>query len=285
MPVEPIRANPAGSCFPPRPGANLVTTWVKTGYEYAVFCVGLALFAALLLVWNLLAAIVTPLLPRRTGAALGQMAIMLMSRAYLFVLTLSGLVKLDLDVLDALRDERSLIVAPNHPSLLDVALMVSRLPRAVCIMKAGLGENILLRPTVGLAGYIRNDSAIATIRKACTAVRDGRQLLIFPEGTRTTLTPVNRFKGGFALIAKATGVPVQTVFIETNSPFLGKGWSLFRKPDFPLIYRARLGRRFEVDGGVKAFVADLEDYYREVLEPGHSHYAASGSLMPRSPIA
>jgi 1-acyl-sn-glycerol-3-phosphate acyltransferase len=96
-------------------------------------------------------------------------------------------------------------------------------------------------------------------------VRAGGQLLIFPEGTRTTRKPVNRFKGGFALIAKTARVPVQTVFIETNSPFLSKGWPIFRKPEFPLIYRARLGRRFEVDGEVRAFVADMESYYRGAL--------------------
>ncbi|MGQ0522895.1 MAG: lysophospholipid acyltransferase family protein [Betaproteobacteria bacterium] len=175
--------------------------------------------------------------------------------------------KLDLDVLDALRDEPSLIIAPNHPALLDAVLMMSRLPRAVCIMKAQLGENAFLGGAVRLAGYIRNDSAVKMIRRASTTVRDGGQLLIFPEGTRTARQPVNPFKGGFALIAKTARVPVQTVFIATNSPFLSKGWPLFKKPDFPLIYRARLGRRFEVDGEVKTFVADMERYYRKALKP------------------
>ena len=53
----------------------------------------------------------------------------------------------------------------------------------------------------------------------------------------------------------------------------GEGWPLFRKPAFPLAYRARLGERFEVTGDVKAFVADLEDYYRQTL--------AAGSAGPR----
>lgn len=275
MPVEPMRPNPAASYFPLANGTTRLATGVKLGYEYAVFYVGLVLFAAPLLAWSMLAAILGLVLPRRIGAVLGRWAITLMCRAYLYALTRSGLVKLDLDVLDALRDRRSLIIAPNHPSLLDVILMVSRLPLAVCIMKAELGENVLLSAAVNLAGYIRNDSAVTMIRQASMTVRAGGQLLIFPEGTRTTRKPVNPFKGGFALIAKTARVPVQTVFIETNSPFLSKGWSLFKKPDFPLIYRARLGRRFEVDGEVKAFVVDMEGYYREALEPGDSPRAAA----------
>ena len=105
---------------------------------------------------------------------------------------------------------------------------------------------------------------------AAAAVRAGSQLLVFPEGTRTRREPVNHFEGGFALIAKTARVPVQTVFIETNSLFLSKGWPLFRKPAFPLIYRARLGRRFEVKGDVKALVAELECYYRKTLAAGTS---------------
>ena len=79
------------------------------------------------------------------------------------------------------------------------------------------------------------------VRVGRAAVRAGNQLLVFPEGTRTRQHRRYGFKGGFALIAKSAGVPVQTVFIETNSRFLGKGWPLFRKPVFPLVYRVRLG--------------------------------------------
>jgi len=120
--------------------------------------------------------------------------------------------------------------------LLDVVLVVSRLPHVVCIMKAEILRNLFLGGGARLAAYIRNDSCFAMIRTAAAAVGAGSQLLVFPEGTRTRRAPVNHFEGGFALIAKTARVPVQTVFIETNSLFLGKGWPLFRKPAFPLTY-------------------------------------------------
>jgi 1-acyl-sn-glycerol-3-phosphate acyltransferase len=96
-------------------------------------------------------------------------------------------------------------------------------------------------------------------------LRAGNQLLMFPEGTRTRKKSSCRFKGGYALIAKTAGVPVQTVFIETNSKFLGKGWPLYRKPAFPLIYRVRLGQRFEVDGEVKSAVSAMERYHCDAM--------------------
>jgi 1-acyl-sn-glycerol-3-phosphate acyltransferase len=253
-----IPAKPAGV-------AQRALRLLRSAYEYLVLYLGLLLFALPLFIWSQLAVLLFHVLPARTGRSVGQSVLTMMFRAYLFALKATGLVKLDLSALDALRDERSLIIAPNHPCLLDAVLVVSRLPRVVCIMKSELGENAIFGGGSRLAQYISNNSSLGLVRSASAAVRAGSQLLVFPEGTRTRQGSVNGFRPGFALIARKAGVPVQTVFIETNSRFLGKGWPIFRKPVFPLVYRARLGERFDVDADIRSFVADLEDYYRESL--------------------
>ena len=247
-------------------GMSPVWKWLKLPYEYFVLYVGLFIFGVMSLSWSLPATVLYPLLPRRMGAALGQRVIMIVFRSYLFILKASGLVEYDLSALDVLRHEGALIIAPNHPSLIDVVLIASRLPRIVGIMKAKIWDNLLLGGGARLAGYIRNDSPASMIRLAAAAMHTNSQLLVFPEGTRTLSSPLNHFKGGFALIAKTAGMPIQTVFIEANTPFLGKGWPLLKKPEFPLIYRARLGQRFEVTGEVKKFVADLEHYFQQQPE-------------------
>lgn len=241
---------------------NRIARYLRLPYEYFVFYAGLLVFAVMCLSWSLLATLLFPLLPRRMRTPLGQFVIMAGFRGYLVLLQASGLVKCDLRALDALRQEGALIIAPNHPSLIDVVLIASRLPHIVGIMKAELWHNLMLGGGARLAGYIRNDSPTGMVRLAIAAARNGNQLLIFPEGTRTREKSVNAFKPGFALIAKKAGVPIQTVFIETNSPFLGKAWPLFKKPAFPLVYRVRLGQRFEVKGNIKTFIAELENYYK-----------------------
>jgi 1-acyl-sn-glycerol-3-phosphate acyltransferase len=186
-------------------------------------------------------------------------------RGYLAAMEAVGLFNCDLRALDALRNEGAMIIAPNHHSLLDAVLVISRLPRVVCITKASLWDNWFLGGGIRLASYIRNDAPVNLIKLALIELRADRQLLIFPEGTRTVVPPINPFKGGFALMAQKAGVPVQTVFIESSSRYLTKGWSLFRRPDFPLNYRARLGRRFDVGDDVHGFVAELERYFRREL--------------------
>ena len=231
-----------------------------------LFYLGLALFGLLSLAWSLPAGLLNRLLPQRRRAPLGQFMIMAGFRIFIAAMEGCGLFRCELGALDALRDEGRLIIAANHPSLLDAVLVISRLPRVVCITKASLWRNWFLGGGIRLAGYLRNDGPVTLVRSGLAELRAGHQLLIFPEGTRTVGAPVNRFTGGFALMAQKTGAEVQTVFIESSPPYLAKGWPLFRRPEFPLVHRARLGRRFAVTGNVRDFVAGLEAYFAQALD-------------------
>lgn len=189
----------------------------------------------------------------------------LLLRIFFRMLIASSVLRLDLSALHVLRGRSGIIIAPNHPCLLDALLIISRIPEVGCIMKAPIWDNPVLGGAARLMGYIRNDAPLNMVRQAVDGLAAGTPLLVFPEGTRTRRKPVNAFKGGFALIAKRAGVPIQTVFIETDNPFLSKGWPLFKRPTFPLVYRVRLGQAFTVEGSVHAFVKRLEQYYRDEL--------------------
>lgn len=251
------------SCTAAAPRSGL--GWLALGYEHLVFYGLLAIFGFASLFWTLPAALLYRVLPRRVGEPFGQRAIMLGFRFFVGAMRASGLIQCDLRALDALRGDRALVIAPNHPSLLDAVLVMSRLPRISCAAKAEIWYNAFLGAGARLAGFIRNDSPATLVREAVRQLAAGRHFLIFPEGTRSHASLVGDFKGGFALIAKRAGAPVQTLFIESNSGFLGKGWPFFRKPQFPLVYRIRLGERFTAGGDLHDFVAGLHAYYRREL--------------------
>jgi 1-acyl-sn-glycerol-3-phosphate acyltransferase len=240
---------------------------LRPGMEYLAFYFALLYFGVGGVVCTCVCALLYPLLPPAAGARLGRNAIGFLFRTYLALLAGIGLLRVDLRALDALRDQPRLIIAPNHPSLLDAVLVISRVPELGCIMKAPIWDNPVLGGGARLSRYIRNDSPRAMLRGAVRELRAGHALLVFPEGTRTRSGTVDRFRGGFALIAKRAGAAVQTVFIETNSAYLTKGWPLLRKPDLPLEYSVRLGRRFQVQGDLREFVTALERYYAEELAP------------------
>jgi 1-acyl-sn-glycerol-3-phosphate acyltransferase len=211
--------------------------------------------------WNLAALVLYPLLPRPLGLQVGRSMISWGYGQFWRLAAFTGMMRLDAAVLDSLRDESGLIVVANHPSMLDAVMLMARLPRSACIMKASLMRNPLLGPGARLARYIRNDSAYGMIQCAVLDLRAGGQLVMFPEGTRTTRSPLNPFHASFTLIARRAGVPIQAVFIDTDSPYLGKGWPLWRLPPLPILFSVRMGRRFAPQDDHLALMAQIEAYY------------------------
>lgn len=248
--------------------------WIA--YEYVAMLLGLAALAVLCLIWLPFALMLYPVLPRRLGQPLGRRAIAFGFGLYLRLLELFCACRFDLAALDALRAEGPLILAANHPSLLDAVMVTSRLPNAVCVMKAALMDNILFGAAARLARYIRNNAPLEMILGAREELQGGAHLVIFPEGTRTTNFPLDPCTPSTGLISRRTGIPVQTLLIEFSTPYLGKAWPLFRRPVLPLACRIRLGRRFAPATDVTAFTRELETYFRQELEmPPHKPSTAS----------
>ncbi len=234
--------------------------WIA--YEYVAMVIGLGSLALICLGWLPIALLSYPLLPQRLGQPLGRRFISGGFRVYLRILELFCACRFDLKELDSLRDSGPLIVAANHPSLLDAVMIVSRLPNAVCVMKASLMDNILFGAAARLARYIRNDNPLEMILNSREALQHGAQLVIFPECTRTVDFPINHCSPSTALVANRTRVAVQTVLIEFSTPYLGKAWPLFRRPQLPLSCRVRLGEVFPPPSNVQAFTVEIEAYFR-----------------------
>lgn len=234
-------------------------------YEHLAMVVGLGALAAICLAWLPVASALHPVLPRRLAEHLGRRVIMLAFRHYLHILTLLCACRFDLSELDTLREERSVIIAANHPSLLDAVLLVSHLPNAVCVMKASLMDNLLFGSAARLARYVRNDGAYRLIKQGRQSLAEGAQVVLFPEGTRTTDFPINPLGLTLGLMAKRAQAPVQTVLLEFSTPYLGKTWPLWQPPQLPLRCKARLGRRFDPPEDHVAFTAMLETYFRAEL--------------------
>lgn len=251
------------------------------GYDYLVLYLGLIWLGVMCLAWTPIALIVNPILPVRWGRALGRYVTMGGFRIYLGSLQLSGRCHFDLAALDALRHEPGLILAPNHPGMLDAVMVISRLPNVACVLKANLMNNLFLGAGARLSRYIRNDPVRRMVQIAAEDVASGSHLLLFPEGTRTIVDPVNPLKGSIALISHHARAPIQTILIETDTHYLSKGWPLFRKPPMPIHFRVRLGRRFAPPEHSHEFMAQLEDYFSHELVQGSAFFPCH--TLPQQP--
>jgi 1-acyl-sn-glycerol-3-phosphate acyltransferase len=239
--------------------------FARTLYEYFALYSSLTLLGIICLTWSVFALPLYFILPERLGTSIGRRGIMGGFRLYAWSLSITGAYRLDLRAVDSLRGGPPVILAPNHPCLIDALLILTRHPNLVCVMKSELMRNVFLGSGSRLARYVRNDSSRQMVKESVAHLRRGGVLLLFPEGTRTIHSPINSLVGSVGLIAKYANVPVQTLVIETDSPYLSKGWPLFRRPSLPITYRVRLGKRFDAPTDVAAFTADLDQYYRREL--------------------
>jgi 1-acyl-sn-glycerol-3-phosphate acyltransferase len=260
---------------------------LKTLFDHLATYAILAWLGLICLSWSVLALVCYPLLPRRWGTSFGRVGIMAGFRMFAWTLTWSGAYRLDLRALDALRGGPPIVLVPNHPSLIDALLILTRHPNVACVMKKELLRNIFLGAGSRLARYIPSGQPRQMIKDCVEELGRGGVVLLFPEGTRTTRPPINALTGSVGVIAKHARVPVQLLIIETDSPYLSKGWGLCRVPSLPITYRVRLGRRFDPPENVAAFMEELEQEFSTELAGapqggwlGETHAAPHNHLIP-----
>jgi 1-acyl-sn-glycerol-3-phosphate acyltransferase len=237
-----------------------------TLWRYLIGYVGLLSLGVICLAWSVVALPAYLLLPARRGAAFGRAGICRGFYLYRWIIGAIGAYRLDLSEVEQLQHESALILAPNHPQMIDALLLLTCHENMVCVMKAQLMRNLFLGAGSRLARYIANEPPRRMIESAVAALKDGAVLVLFPEGTRSTRFPINNFQLSVAAISKHAQVPVQTVIIETDSPYLSKGWPLLQLPQFPITFKARLGRRFNPPADARAFTRELEQYFIEQLQ-------------------
>lgn len=229
----------------------------------ALLC-GITLFGVICLAWTVIA-LPLLLLPQHWGRRCGRRGIQVGFGFFFRALRVLGVCRADMQALAALRDGPPVVLAPNHPALLDALLIIAHEPRVACVLKSSLLSNVFLGAGARLARYISHDPPRGMIRAAVAELERGGIVLLFPEGTRTACAPVSDLQAGVGIIAKQARVPVQTLIIELDAPYGSKGSGLLRFSAVPFNYRMRLGKRFDPPEDVRSFMAELDRYFRQTL--------------------
>lgn len=147
-----------------------------------------------------------------------------------------GIMTYSVDGLEKLQNSRQELVIANHPSLIDVVVLIGMMQQANCVVKQSLWSNPFTKGPVQSAGYILNAGSQQFVEDCVTRLKENNaaSLLIFPEGTRTEKgMTLNEFQRGAANIAIRANVPIRPVIITCTPSTLTKNEKWYHVPSRP----------------------------------------------------
>lgn len=203
---------------------------VATGLCFATFGVGGLLLTLLVFPW--LRLLRPPLRLRWTRWVIHRAF-----AGFMWLMETLGVMRLEVQGAQALRECRHVLVLANHPTLVDVVALVSLIPNASCVVKEALWKNPFLGGVVRAAGYINNSTPEALLEACAQDLADGNPLLIFPEGTRSEPGRPLRFLRGASYLALMSGKPVLPVLIDCQPSTLTKNKRWYQIPERPFRLR------------------------------------------------
>jgi 1-acyl-sn-glycerol-3-phosphate acyltransferase len=130
---------------------------------------------------------------------------------------------------------RPYVMIANHPSLIDMILLMGALPGLTCVTKGSWSRSVVLGPLLRQTHYLpgpgsgeeESDDMLGTMVKH---VESGHPLLVFPEGTRSPVERLLRFRRGAVETALRAKVPLVCLFVSLDRPFLMKGTPFWKVP-------------------------------------------------------
>ncbi len=129
--------------------------------------------------------------------------------------------------MDNLPEDDGFIMFPNHQGMFDILIFLACCPRPFAFLAKKEASNIILLKQVmeALGSYAmdREDmkQSMGVINKVAEDVRNGKNFVIFPEGTRSKVkNTLAEFKGGsFKSATKARCPIVPCALLDSYKPF------------------------------------------------------------------
>lgn len=135
---------------------------------------------------------------------------------------------------ERLDPRQTYIFMSNHVSNLDPPLLIPLLPKRTSVL---VKKELFRIPVLGYAMRVaklvavdrhNRDAAVASVRSAGEVIRQGLDMTVFPEGTRSRDGRLLPFKKGPFYLALETGCPIVPVTLLGTWEILPKGNFLIR---------------------------------------------------------
>jgi 1-acyl-sn-glycerol-3-phosphate acyltransferase len=197
-------------------------------------------------------------------------------KGFIKLMQLVGVFNFDFSAATELQQARGQIIIANHPSLIDVVALIAMTPYANCVVKAQLFGNPFMRGVLKSTGYISNSEPDKLLDDCAATLQQGNNVIVFPEGTRSTHGQRLKFQRGAANIALRAKQGYLALHIQCQPSTLTKNEAWYQVPAHKPTLRIQYIRHIALDTGllrhpstslaVRRLTNQLQHFYQQVLE-------------------
>ena len=177
--------------------------------------------------------------------AVARMTVHYGFRIFVNTMQFLGVFRVKINGAKQLQQLKGKIIIANHPSFVDVVVLISQIKNADCVVKSHLFKNPFMRGVLRASGYISNSDPDQLMEDCAASLALGNNIVIFPEGTRTNKNKPLKLQRGFANIAMRSQTDLLFILLKVTPSTLTKDNVWYNVPE----------RRFDFDLTVKQPIA------------------------------
>lgn len=132
------------------------------------------------------------------------------------------LISVDTKDIQKFRNIKGTVIVANHPSLIDIVILLGYFSNSICIVKGKLAHNFFMKPIIKRIHIVNDDDAEIIIDKCKEAINSKFNFIIFPAGTREVPGNKQKFLRSSAQIALHSNANILPIKIKMSFPILGK---------------------------------------------------------------
>lgn len=172
-------------------------------------------------------------------------------RFFICFLKTIGILKLNIEDIDSLKNIKNSIIVSTHPSYIDVVILLSLIPKTTCFVAPRLTSNNFFKKIVEsmflISGKPLNELENDTIKM----IDEGFNILIFPSGIRHRKNEYPKIRKGASLVALNAKRNIYPVIMHTDFDFLQIGQPFYDAGEKPVNYTIKCNERIDIDKYLK----------------------------------
>ena len=170
----------------------------------------------------------------------------------------TGSIKILIENPDKLQNISGKIIVANHPSFIDIVILIGLMPETICIAKKELKKNFFMGNIVKSLFLINDENQEIMIKESNELLNKGYNLIIFPTGTRTVEGEKLKLHKGAAMLAIHTKTDIIPIHIHCDYKFLAKNLKIYDAGEKEVVFSISVKEKIKIEDFAQPDLTEIQ---------------------------